>query len=855
MSLYAMIRNAWDPVSKTFRLSASTIELEGHLDGNLCRCTGYKPILAAAKTFIVEDLHGQITEEDILDKDKEWKDDNKDIAYLSEVLPEAMKSSPRSCGRPGGCCRDTQGSPSSCSTTPVSDEGQLASSSDEESAKSSLTSVSSSEQSKETEMTGSSNSLPESVSFPASQHPELLPYSPSSELIFPPALRKFQARPICFGNSEKIWLRPTSLEQLLEIKSIDPTAKLVSGSSEVQVEIRFKNSRFAVMVFVADLPELRETKVPDGESAIDAMDELGVGANTSLAELEAICKDLSVRLGHRGLVLEACRKQLRYFAGRQIRNAASLAGNLATASPISDMNPVLLAAGATVVARSKDAGEVPLPMETFFTSYRKTSIPADAVITKIRIPIPPAGVQEITKAYKQAKRKDDDIAIVTAAFRVRLDAQGMVESISLAYGGMAPMTVLAKATHKVLLGLKWYDARTLDTGLRSLREEFDLGFSVPGGMATYRVTLALSFFFRFWHEVVAELGLGEVDGDLIEEIHRGISSGTRDNLNPHEQRIVGKQIPHLSALKQNTGEAEYIDDMPRQDRELHGAFVYSTRAHAKLVEVDWTPALGPGLAVGYVDKHELPKERNVFGAVRKDEPFFADREVNCHGQVIGLVYAETALEAQRAAKLVKIEYENLPAILTIDEAIAANSFFPYGRQLKKGAAALDESSAMDEVLRSCDRIFEGVVRVGGQEHFYLETNAALVIPHTEDGTMDVWSSTQNTMETQEFVSHATGLPSNRINARVKRMGGAFGGKESRSVPIACVAAIAARKEKRPVRCMLNRDEDMLLTGQRHPFQARWKVGVMNDGTLVALDIELYDNAGFSLDMSAAVMDR
>jgi xanthine dehydrogenase/oxidase len=131
----------------------------------------------------------------------------------------------------------------------------------------------------------------------------------------------------------------------------------------------------------------------------------------------------------------------------------------------------------------------------------------------------------------------------------------------------------------------------------------------------------------------------------------------------------------------------------------------------------------------------------------------------------------------------------------------------------------------------------------------------MVIPHPEDGTMEVWTSTQNTMETQEFVSLVTGVPSNRINARVKRAGGAFGGKESRSVPIACVLAVAAKKEKRPIRCMLNRDEDMIMTGQRHPFQAHWKVGVMNDGTLVALDIDLYNNAGWSYDMSAAVMDR
>jgi xanthine dehydrogenase/oxidase len=257
----------------------------------------------------------------------------------------------------------------------------------------------------------------------------------------------------------------------------------------------------------------------------------------------------------------------------------------------------------------------------------------------------------------------------------------------------------------------------------------------------------MSFVFRFWHTVVSELGLGEVDPDLIEEIHRGLSSGSRDNYNPHEQRIVGKQVPHLSALKQTTGEAEYIDDMPPQNRELYGAFVFSPKAHAKIVSIDYTPALGPGLAVGYVDHNDLTPEQNMWGSIRKDEPVFAAGKVESHGQVIGLVYAETQLQAQAAARLVKITYEDLPVILTIDEAIAAESFYQHGKQLRKGAAITEDKDVqkrMDEVFAKCDRVFEGVVRMGGQEHFFLETNCALVIPHSEDGTMDVYSSTQNT---------------------------------------------------------------------------------------------------------------
>lgn len=194
------------------------------------------------------------------------------------------------------------------------------------------------------------------------------------------------------------------------------------------------------------------------------------------------------------------------------------------------------------------------------------------------------------------------------------------------------MTVEATKTMNALSGKTWYDPQTLDEAMTTLGSDFDLRFGVPGGMATYRKTLAISLFFRYWHEVISDLKLGEVDETLISEIHRGISHGTRDDYNPHEQRVVGKQIPHLSALKQATGEAEYVDDMPRQDHELFGALVLSSKAHAKIVSVEWERAVGEGLAVGYVDKYSISREANVWGSVVKDEPFFADGVVCSQGQ-------------------------------------------------------------------------------------------------------------------------------------------------------------------------------------------------------------------------------
>jgi xanthine dehydrogenase/oxidase len=763
MSLYALIRNSYDPVSKEFRLTANDIELEGHLDGNLCRCTGYKPILQAAKTFITEDLNGKVIVSDSIENAEiGLGNDCSEIPYRSESNTACPLRSKGSCGRPGGCCRDrpaTEDVPAKISEE-SSDSGSLERSSTSESSISSpdedlATDISGAAYGKAVKSNGKiskdgsqveGTKVTTNLDAPAPKggkgfpQYKFAPYSPQTELIFPPVLRKHEKTALYYGNSTQIWLRPVNLEQLLLIKDAYPSAKLVGGSSEVQVEVRFKNSSFPISVYVSDIEELRGIELPKTEQELGSLRELSLGANAPLTEVERVCKELFARIGQHASVLEAVRKQLRYFAGRQIRNVASLAGNIATASPISDMNPVLMASESFITAQSKKKGAFTLPMSSFFTAYRTTTLPPDAVITSIHIPLPPPGAREIMKAYKQAKRKDDDIAIVTSAFRVRLDDEGLISEISLSYGGMAPKTVLATETMTKLMGKKWQSSATLEAAMISLAQEFNLTYSVPGGMATYRKTLAISLFFRFWNEVIADFKLGHVDPDLINEIHRGISSGSRDNYNPHEQRVVGKQIPHLSALKQNTGEAEYVDDMPPQNRELFGAMVLSQRAHAKLVEVDWTPALGPCRALGYVDKHSIPVEANLWGSVVKDEPFFANGEVFSQGQPIGLVYAETALQAQAAARAVRIVYEDLPTILTIDEAIEANSFFKYGKMLKKGAA-LDDN--MDNIWEKCDRVFEGVTRIGGQEHFYLETNAALVIPNKEEKSFEVWSSTQN----------------------------------------------------------------------------------------------------------------
>ncbi|PYH34622.1 putative xanthine dehydrogenase HxA [Aspergillus neoniger CBS 115656] len=761
MSLYALLRNNSAPTEH---------DVEEAFDGNLCRCTGYRPILDAAQSF----------------------------------------TAPKGCGQSlanggTGCCMDKQNGAGGCCKQSSADttDGDA----------------------------------------PKFTPPEFIEYSPGTELIFPPQLHKHEFRPLVLGNKKKKWYRPVTLEQLLEIKAVHPDAKIIGGSTETQIEVKFKAMRYIASVYVGDIPELRQYSLKD--------DHLEIGANVSLTDLESICDEALERYGPlRGQPFNAIKKQLRYFAGRQIRNVASPAGNLATASPISDLNPVFVATNTVLVAMS--LGEViEIPMSQFFKGYRSTALPPNAIIACLRIPVA-SETGEYLRAYKQSKRKDDDIAIVNAALRVSLSPSHDVQSVNLVFGGLAPMTVSARNAEAFLAGKKFTNPATLEGTMGALEKDFDLEFSVPGGMATYRKSLALGFLYRFYHDVLSSIQVTEadVDEDVIAEIERAISSGEKDHeaSAAYQQKILGKASPHVSALKQATGEAQYTDDMPLMKNELYGCMVLSTKAHARILSVDTSAAFDiPGVA-NYVDHTDLPNPKaNWWGAPNCDEVFFAVDEVTTAGQPIGMILATSAKIAEEGARAVKVEYEELPAILSMEEAIEAESFFEHSRFIKCG----DPESAFEEA----DYVFTGQSKMGGQEHFYLETQACVAIPKLEDGEMEIWSGTQNPTETQTYVAQVTGVAANKIVSRVKRLGGGFGGKETRSVQLAGICATAAAKAKLPVRCMLNRDEDIATSGQRHPFFCRWKVGVTKDGKLLAFDADVYANGGHTQDLSGAVVER
>ncbi|HGG57330.1 MAG TPA: xanthine dehydrogenase molybdopterin binding subunit, partial [Nannocystis exedens] len=302
---------------------------------------------------------------------------------------------------------------------------------------------------------------------------------------------------------------------------------------------------------------------------------------------------------------------------------------------------------------------------------------------------------------------------------------------------------------------------------------------------------------------------------------------------------------HESAYAHVTGDARYVDDMPPPAGMLVGLPIASPLACARIIRRDRNAALrSPGVhRIYFAD--DLPAERFI-GPVIHDEPILAIDRIHAVGQLVALIVGESLAACRAAAKLLEIDYQEQATCLTIEAAIAADSYLGEPHRIRRGSP--------ENVLPGAFLRIQGEVRCGAQDHFYLETQVALAIPGEGDD-IEVFSSTQHPTEVQTLVAAGLGIARNQVVVEVPRMGGAFGGKESQAAPFAVLAAIAARDLKRPVKICLNRDQDMVMTGKRHPFLARYDAGLDAEGRLMAATIELYADGGWSLDLSTPILDR
>ncbi|CAH3868030.1 xanthine dehydrogenase [Pieris brassicae] len=684
-----------------------------------------------------------------------------------------------------------------------------------------------------------------------------LPYDQSQEPIFPPELKlssQYDEQYLIFRGSKTTWYRPTTVDTVLTLKEKYPDAKIVVGNTEVGVEVKFKHCVYPVVIMPTSIPELNSVKEFDNGVV--------VGASVTLMDLEhSLKKYIEVLPSFKTRTFITIIDMLNWFAGKQIRNVASIGGNIMTGSPISDLNPILMALKVKLNLLSSKGGHRSVLMdENFFTSYRRNVVKPDEILLSIEIPF--SSRFQYVKAYKQAKRREDDISIVTAAINVIFeDFTDKIRSINIGFGGMAPVTKLATKTGQVLEGLKWNE-QMLDKAYKEMLEELPLHPSVPGGNVMFRRALTLSLFLKAYLAISKEMSSDYVHEDLIVPYHSSGAEQFHGSLPRSAQYFelvgdkqlksdaVGRPIQHTSAFKQTTGEAIYCDDMPMIEDELYLAFVLSTKAHAKLVSVDAQEALKQPGVIAFFSAKDLTPEQNAIGAIFHDEELFISETVTSQGQTVGVIVAQDQQTAQSAARKVKIEYEEIhPIIVTIEDAIKENSFYKqYPKGIKNGNVLATFEDPNNIVI-------EGEGRMGGQEHFYLETNAAFAIPKKEDDELEIFCSSQHPTEISKLASHVLHVPMNRIVAKVKRMGGGFGGKEARGMLIALPVAFAAHKLQKPVRCMLDRDEDMLMTGTRHPFLIKYKVAVTKEGKIMGAKVDIYNNGGYSLDLSGPVLDR
>ena len=309
---------------------------------------------------------------------------------------------------------------------------------------------------------------------------------------------------------------------------------------------------------------------------------------------------------------------------------------------------------------------------------------------------------------------------------------------------------------------------------------------------------------------------------------------------------VTKPLPHDAARLHVTGQARYVDDIPTPAGTLHLAFGLSTIPAGRIATMDLTDVRQAPGVVAVLTAEDLPFANDVSPSAH-DEPLLSGGTVHYVGQPVFLVIARSHLAARKAARKAAISYEETTPILTIDQALAANSRFEEGPRIYTRG---DPKTA----IAAAPRVIEGVLELGGQEHFYLEGQAAAALPG-EDGDMLVHSSTQHPTEIQHKVAEALGVPMHMVRVETRRMGGGFGGKESQGNALACACAIAARLTGKPCKMRYDRDDDMIITGKRHDFRITYRVGFDDDGMIHGIEFNQMTRGGWAQDLTLPVADR
>jgi xanthine dehydrogenase/oxidase len=698
-----------------------------------------------------------------------------------------------------------------------------------------------------------------------------------------------QARPLHFTGGGREWYRPVTLAEVHRLKR-----QFVGKAGREQVKLVFGNTASGVyqqekpiyLIDISAIPELG--RVAEQDTGIL------VGATVPIQRLIDVATEvIGKRPAEQTTGLRQLTRHLTFLAGYQVRCAGSVAGNIfmtrdhaQRGGPFpSDLFTVLATLGSTVTIGSTDydGGSRTFPL---IQMPAVETLPADAVILSFHIPYTRA--REYVQTYRIARRVQMSHPIVNAGFRFRLSADGKVEAgeATIIYGGLASMIYRAGQTEKALADKSW-NQETLRSALAVLKLEVRECSSALPEMdeeaigSAYRRQLAESFFYKFFlHVALAVKSVQVAPGNASAANHpdRPLSSGKQEYSEYPELFPLSKPFIKHAAFVQASGEVKYTQDLPLPVGGLHAAIVKSARPHARFSftkKVAGLKALQELLRGQFAGFHSLitvadvPKEGNNLIGLGEDDPVFSDGVVTSVGASIGLAVADTIDTVRAAAAFVEqecIAYEDLPAVLTLDEAIAKNTAMPMIRKsadpdedVQQRLPALTRDGSNMNWLRDPSiglpgtEQVSGSLQTGAQAHFYLETMCALAVPGMYD-QMTIYSSTQNPNGDQARIARALGVKANQVTVSIEQIGGGFGGKQHRAGIIGAQAAVAARKLNRPIRLLYDRASDMQVVGKRHPYLGTYHLAATRDGIMKGMRLDYSSDAGDTYDCSFAVMD-
>ncbi|WOH03729.1 hypothetical protein DCAR_0623129 [Daucus carota subsp. sativus] len=693
-------------------------------------------------------------------------------------------------------------------------------------------------------------------------------YNPKDDVCtYPEFLKRELESTMYLSPHKKSWYSPRTLEELrtfTDPKLSTTRTKLVAGNTGIgYYKDLDQYERYINLRNVSELSSIsrNETGMVIGATvtiskAISALKEKVGGV---------VCSDWE-------LIFTKIAEHMEKIASEPVRNLASVGGNVVMAQRHcfpSDIVTVLLAVSSTVdlIINTKREN---LTLEDYLS---KPPLDNRGVLLSIQIPFSTSFTSNFStktsklvfETYRAAPRPlGNALPYLNAAFLAIISPSKMgfvINKIKLAFGAFgAKHAMRAREAEEYLAG-KPISLNVLYEAINIVRATV---ISKDGTSdATYKSSLVVSYLFKFLYPlsdgvVSVSNGLSThnsannfKDGDNLSNDAKKpslLSSGKQLVETSREYYPVGQPIVKSGASIQASGEAVYVDDIPSPSNCLHGAFIYSTKPLARVKNVRFKTKSLPDGVTAVITYNDIPNggenigSKTIFGT----EPLFADEITRCAGQCLAFVAADTQKLADRGASLSLIDYDTddlEPPILTLEEAVEKSSFFEVPSFLYPAPIG-DFSKGMAEA----DHRINSEIKLGSQYYFYMETQTALAIPD-EDNCMVVYSSIQCPEYVHTVIARCLGIPEHNVRVITRRVGGGFGGKAIRAMPVATACALAAYKLRRPVRMYLNRKTDMIMVGGRHPMKITYDVGFKSDGKITALHLCILINAGMSADIS------